>query len=143
MQIRPPWGRRSDPWIHTTRGRLVSKLQRLSMLGSLLVLIAASPALAEKSDSQIVIVNKSSWAIHEMYFSPVNETEWGDDQLGKKTIKTDEQFTLSGVPCGKWDVKVVDEDGDECVVEDVALCDSADRWVINDKNLLTCQAKGD
>lgn len=110
------------------------------MLGSLLLVLASAPALAEKTASRIVVVNKSAWAIHELYFSPTNETEWGEDQLGKKTINTGDQFTLTGVPCGKWDVKVVDEDGDECVVEDVALCGVTDNWVIDDKSLLACQA---
>jgi hypothetical protein len=119
----------------------VSNIRRISILGSLLLVLAAAPALAEKADSKIVVVNKSKWAIHELYFSPANETEWGEDQLGKKTINTGEQFTLTGVPCGKWDVKVVDEDGDECVVEDVGLCDVTDKWVIDDKSLLACQAK--
>ena len=102
--------------------------------------LAASPALAGKGDSKVIIVNKSAWAIHEMYFSPTDETEWGEDQLGAQTIETDDQFTLTGVPCDSWDVKVVDEDGDECVIEAVALCADTDKWVINDKDLLGCQA---
>jgi len=119
----------------------VSNFRRISMIGSLFLVFVAAPAFAEKTESKIVVVNKSAWAIHELYFSPTNQTEWGEDQLGKKTIKTGEQFTLTGVPCGKWDVKVVDEDGDECVVEDVALCGVTDNWVIDDKSLLSCQAK--
>lgn len=112
---------------------------RLIVLGSLLALLGSTPAFAA-SKSKVIVVNKSSWAIHEMYFSPTDETEWGDDQLGKQTIETGEQFTLTGIPCDKWDVKVVDEDGDECVVENVALCADTDKWVINDSDLLGCQA---
>ncbi|MEO8673323.1 MAG: hypothetical protein ABI411_18565 [Tahibacter sp.] len=113
----------------------MSKLSRNILIGALLAVVSA-PSFA---DSKVVIVNKSKWAIHEMYFSPTNQTEWGEDQLGKHTINTGEQFTLNGVPCDKWDVKVVDEDGDECTVEDVGLC-SDDKWVITDKDLLACQA---
>lgn len=119
----------------------MTKLNRLSMLASLLLAVTATPALADKDDSKVVIVNKSSWAIHEMYLSPTKSTDWGPDQLGKQTIQNGDKFTLSGVPCGKWDVKVVDEDGDECIVEDVSLCADTDKWVINDKDLLACQAK--
>lgn len=75
-----------------------------------------------------------------MYFSPIDEMEWGEDQLGKQTISTGESFTLTGVPCDTWDVEVVDEDGDECVVENVGLCADTDRWVIKDSDLLACQA---
>lgn len=117
----------------------MSKFIRIIALGSLLTLIGSAPAFAA-SNSKVIVVNKSSWAIHEMYFSPTDETEWGPDQLGKQTIETGEQFTLTGIPCDKWDVKVVDEDGDECVVENVGLCEDADKWVINDSDLLGCQA---
>ncbi len=112
---------------------------RLLILGSLLLSLAATSAVAG-TNSKVIIVNQSKWAIHEMYFSPTDQTEWGDDQLGDKTIETGEQFTLSGVPCDKWDVKVVDEDGDECIVENVGLCDDSDKWVIKDSDLLACQA---
>ena len=37
-------------------------------------------------------------------------------------------------------MRVVDEDGDECVIEDVGLCATKDTWVITDKDLLGCQA---
>lgn len=118
----------------------MSKFNKVKFLGALALLAFTAPALAERNASKIIVVNKSAWAIHEMYLSPTSETEWGDDQLGKQTINTGEEFTLSGVPCGKWDVKVVDEDGDECVVENVGLCGDTDKWVISDKDLLACQA---
>ena len=120
----------------------MSNLNRFAILGSLLLILVAAPAFAAKN-SKIIVVNKSQWAIHEMYFSPTDETEWGEDQLGNKTIETGEQFTLSGVPCDKWDVRVVDEDGDECVIENVGLCADTDKWVIEDSDLLACQAATD
>lgn len=121
----------------------MSRKNRITLLASLLIALVATPALADRTDSRIIIVNKSKWAIHEMYFSPTDETEWGEDQLGSQTIETGDQFTLTGVPCDKWDVKVVDEDGDECVVQNVALCADADKWVIKDSDLLACQAATD
>ena len=117
----------------------MSKFIRSMFLASVLTVFATASAMAA-SNSKVVVVNKSSWAIHEMYFSPTDDTEWGEDQLGKQTIETGDQFTLTGIPCDNWDVKVVDEDGDECVVENVQLCADKDRWVINDSDLLSCQA---
>ena len=103
--------------------------------------LASLSASAAGSDSKVVVKNLSHWAIHEMYFSPTEQREWGDDQLGKHTIETGGSFTLTGVPCDSYDVRVVDEDGDECVVEDVALCADKEKWVINDNDLLACQNK--
>jgi hypothetical protein len=102
--------------------------------------LAALPAAAA-GDSKVVLKNLSQWAIHELYFSPTEEREWGEDQLGKHTIATGESFTLTGVPCDSYDVRVVDEDGDECVVENVALCADKEKWVIDDEDLLACQNK--
>ena len=118
----------------------MSKFNRLALCVSVLAVLLASSAHAGNGDSKVIIVNKSNWAIHEMYFSPTDDEEWGEDQLGSHTIETGDQFTLTGVPCDKWDVKVVDEDGDECVVPDVALCADNDKWVIKDSDLLACQA---
>ena len=120
----------------------MSKSNSINALASMLELFGSASALAP-SNSNVIDVNNTTCAIHEIYFSPTDESEWGEDQLGKQTIEPGEQFTLSGIPCDKWDVRVVDEDGDECVVESVALCADTDRWVINDSDLLGCQAATD
>jgi hypothetical protein len=39
------------------------------------------------------------------------------------------------------DIKVVDEDGDECVIEAVDLCKDDSSWTITSMELLDCQAK--
>jgi len=109
---------------------------------SMLAVLTAAPAFAANA-SNVIVVNNSQWAIHEMYFSPTDETEWGEDQLGDTTIEIGEQFTLTGIPCDEWDVRVVDEDGDECVIEGVGLCADTDKWVINESDLLACQATTD
>ena len=65
----------------------------------------------------INIENKSSWEIHEIYFAPSSQDDWGDDHLGKKVLKPGMTLTLTGVTAGKWDVPLVDEDEDECIVK--------------------------
>ncbi|HET9031506.1 MAG TPA: hypothetical protein VFN25_01240 [Dokdonella sp.] len=120
----------------------MSQINRFLILVSMLLVMAAAPAIAAKH-SKVIIVNQSHWAIHELYFSPTDESEWGDDQLGDDVIESGEKFTLNGVPCDKWDVRVVDEDGDECVIENVGLCADTDKWVIKDSDLLACQAATD
>ncbi len=123
-----------------TRGKLVKKLSGL-LLALVAAFAASGSASADSSDSKVVIKNKSAWAIHELYFSPTDEREWGADQLGKHTINTGDSFTLSGIPCRAYDVRLVDEDGDECIVEDVGICASNNTWVIDDEDLVGCQAK--
>lgn len=106
-------------------------------------LLLSGAALAS-SDAQVVIRNDSLWQIHNLYLSATDEAEWGPDQLGEHVIAAEGgKFTLTGIPCGAYDVKLVDEDGDECVVGDVGLCAGQDAWVISDEDLLACQAASD
>lgn len=112
---------------------------RLTGLLLTLAVAVSGSAAAESSDSKIIIKNKSAWAIHHLFLSPTDEREWGEDQLGENTISTGDTFTLTGVPCRAYDVRLVDEDGDECVVEDVGICTSDNTWVIDDEDLVGCQ----
>ena len=101
--------------------------------------VVAAPAFAEY-ESKVEISNKSQWSIHHLYLSSVDTNEWGPDQLGDEVIESGGgKFTLTDVPCDAYDVKLVDEDGDECVVNAVPLCVDDNRWVITDEPLLACQ----
>lgn len=107
----------------------------------LLVTIAAAGAAeaARRSDSDVELVNRSAWDIHELYLSSVDDDEWGPDQLGDEVIESGGSFLLHSIPCDDYDVLLVDEDGDECVLEGVGLCGDSEAWVITSKDLLACQ----
>lgn len=111
-------------------------------LAAFVVLSSAllTPAFAADTDAVVAITNNSSWDLHNLYISSVDDQEWGPDQLGDAVIASGESFTLNNIPCDAYDVRVVDEDGDECVVNAVALCADKDAWVIDDTDLLACQA---
>jgi len=94
-----------------------------------------------KKKATVTIVNKADWAIHHLYLSPVDDEEWGEDQLGEHVVEKGESFQLSGIPCDTYDVKLVEEDGDECVVEEVDICGKNDTWQITSKDLLKCQGQ--
>jgi hypothetical protein len=109
-------------------------------LVSLASLTYSAPAQAAGKKAAVKIVNKSDWEIHHFYLSSTEDDEWGPDQLGEDVVGTDDAFTLKSIPCNSYDVKLVDEDGDECVVEDVDICGGAEKWTITNKILLGCQA---
>jgi hypothetical protein len=112
--------------------------RRAAALACVLALAGAAWAAGKKSS--VRIVNKSRWDIHQLYMSPEDEKSWGPDQLGKKVIKAKGgEYTLTDIPCGTWDIKVVDEDGDECILEGEDLCADNAEWKITDDELLTCQ----
>jgi hypothetical protein len=94
---------------------------------------------AAPKKANVKVVNKSDWEIHHFFLSSTTDDDWGPDQLGENVIGTDEAFTLKSIPCDAYDVMLVDEDGDECVVEDVDLCGGSETWTITNKILLGCQ----
>ena len=103
---------------------------------AVLLLLAATPVFAK--NASVKVINQSKFAIHELYLSPHEQDQWGPDQLQDEVIEVGATFTLHSIPCGDYDIKVVDEDGDECVVEDVTLCDDH-FWKITNKDLLNCE----
>ena len=118
------------------------KSMKLAALAATLAFCSAG-AYAGEHDAKVTITNNSSWVLTELYISDTDQAEWGPDQLQEMVIGTGETFTLNGVPCDAYDVKVVDEDGDSCVIEAVALCAEEDAWTVEDDVLLGCQAATD
>ena len=112
-------------------------MRKLSLV--LILFAFALPAFAAKSKARIKVINQSKWEIHHLFLSSTSEEKWGPDQLGDETIGTGESFTLTHIDCDDYDIKVVDEDGDECVVEEVNLCGDDTVWKITDKILLKCE----
>src|SRR5678815_2718228 len=102
---------------------------------------AAAPAGGEMSD--LTIHNRSKWAVHQLFLSPAKENEWGPDQLKSHTIEPGASFTLNQIPCNTYDIKVVDEDGDECIIQGEKFCGHEATWDLTDDELLNCEGYGD
>lgn len=112
------------------------------LLAAMLAVAAAGAAGAARSDSDLEFVNDSSWDIYEIYLAPSEDDEWGPDQLGDDVLESGESLTLTDIPCGDYDILLVDEDGDECTLEAVDLCGDSAEWVIDDEELLSCEFGG-
>lgn len=52
-----------------------------------------------------------AWDIHEIYISPSADEDWGES-ITTEILEPGQEFT-SMVTVGDYDIKVVDEDGDE------------------------------
>lgn len=104
---------------------------------STLLLCAAASAFAERAT--VKIINQSKWEIHHIFLSSSEEESWGPDQLEDSILAKGDSLTLKNIPCDNYDIKVVDEDGDECVIEQVPLCRDHSFWKITDKDLLECE----
>lgn len=107
----------------------------IALCSSLALLFTAASASA----LSLSIKNESDWEIHELYFQETSSDEWGPDQLGKDVIKKGDTFTLTKIDKGKYDMKIVDEDGDSCEVPNVDFT-ASESFTLDSKLLLGCQA---
>jgi hypothetical protein len=113
----------------------------VTFVGGLCVAALLIPAVAQAAN--VTIKNKSDWSITHFFLSPTETEEWGPDQLGEDVIiESGGTFTLTGVPCDAYDVRLIDEDGDECVVAEVDIC-ADNGWVISNDDLLACEAESE
>jgi hypothetical protein len=120
-----------------SEGGILTQRSRFVALVAVFAVGLASIAVA--ANSTVTINNKSKWQIDQFFMSPADTDEWGPDQLGDKVIGTGQSFTLTDVPCNKFDIKIVDEDGDECELRGISLCANSATWNITDQELLTCE----
>jgi len=71
------------------------------------------------------IVNRSDFDIHEIYVAPSSGDDWEEDLLGEDgVLEAGETFTVEfdeEPDEDEYDVRMVDEDGDEMVFENIDL----------------------
>jgi hypothetical protein len=78
---------------------------------------ATEAPVSDEIIAEYEFTNTGEVEICELYLSPVGVEEWGPDQLGEATITAGSTFTLTDVPAGTYDAKVVGCNGEESVAE--------------------------
>ena len=92
--------------------------------------------------AKVTIENQSHWAITQLFLAPLDGSGWGEAQLGANDrIGSGRSLEIGGIDCDSYDMLLVDEAGDECIVEDVDLCVAEAKWVLRDKQLIACERK--
>jgi hypothetical protein len=86
----------------------------------------------------LTISNDSSYILLEINLSPIDEAAWGPDLLGSETLDPGDTLELSSIDCDVYDIRVLDEDSDECILTDVDLCFDDSIWSIDDGELALC-----
>lgn len=101
-----------------TMKNTILKLTRIvSML--LVFLTLAGVAFAQENRHQLYLNNHSGYDIYSVYLSGSDNDFWGRDRLDDDVLASPGTFTLFNIAPGIYDLKLVDEDGDECVRTDV------------------------
>jgi hypothetical protein len=93
--------------------------------------IAAPMRAHAQRGAEILVTNNWGRDIHKLYLSPAKLNNWGPDQLGNSVIKAGAKFRLHNIACNKYDIKIVDGDGDACVMENVSLCEDSSELILN------------
>lgn len=112
----------------------------MKLLGSLaafglLALSGVASADAFDAPAAVTLWNESGLAIDEFYMS--TNGRFGDDLLGDSVLPSGYHATVEAGR-GRYDVKLVDEDGDKCVVTGVRI--SGDRRLtLTPDMLLRCE----
>ena len=101
-------------------------MKRLAMAVMAAVVLAGSMAAFAASGKQdFDLVNKTGLTIDEVYVSPATTDDWEEDVLGVDTLANGAKVTITfdrdETAC-KWDLKIVDEDGDSVVWSNFDLC---------------------
>lgn len=84
-----------------------------------------TPLTASAGDADFTLVNRTGYAIAEVYLAPANQKNWGRDRLGRNVLDNGRSklFTFSDSANCLQDIQVVfDDDGSSSVWEDFDLC---------------------
>jgi len=81
--------------------------------------------------------NNSGYDIYEVHLSPTRSNFWGRDLLDDDVLRSGQLLNIRRVEAGDYDMKLVDEDGDECVRQISIRSDRT--WNITPDRLLGCE----
>jgi hypothetical protein len=117
---------------------MLSNIRKIMVAGALMLAAALTvPASAAAQTATFTVFNQSHYQINHLYVSPTNYNSWGSDTLGYRVFPPNYRYDLAVTP-GYYDVRLVDQDGDSCVVPSVDFR-NGDSWTITDGTLLTCE----
>ena len=94
---------------------------------ALVALTSVTSAAPQNRKLDFTLVNKSTYTVVELYVSPTNDDEWGEDILGRDVLENGEKVAITfsrGEATCSWDLKIVDEDEDEVTWTKLNLCEA-------------------
>jgi hypothetical protein len=106
-------------------------------IASLLLLALIAPASA----FDLIVINEANFSIiHNLHIAPAKSDKWSDNKLQNQTVRKNGRFTIRDIPGGVYDLKVIDDDNDSCVFENINI-DQNKEWKLTDMNMITCVFK--
>jgi hypothetical protein len=98
-------------------------MKKLLLLSVISIMLFAGSSWAGQQD--FVLVNETGLTIDQFFCSPTTTEDWEEDVLGAETLPDGEsikiEFSTEEDVC-EWDLKIIDEDGDEIIWTKINLC---------------------
>lgn len=89
-----------------------------SLIAAAVVSYTAPPEPAPPPPLQIENVS-SDFAIEKLYITQAANGDWGPNLLSGDDVLPGEVFTVTDIPPGLYDVRLVDETGASCVLKNI------------------------
>ena len=102
----------------------------LSLVATMAACGSSDDGVIIEDDSTLLVVNESDFVIEELFITDVDASGWGPNLLGADALFPGEDFLVTDISCGFYDVLLVDETGVECELLEVDLCFDDATWVI-------------
>jgi len=90
-----------------------------------LVLAGSMAVFAASGEQDFVLINKTGLTIDKVFVSPTTTDDWEEDVLGVDVLENGEHVTIKfsrDTEACQWDLKIVDEEGDSVVWNNINLC---------------------
>lgn len=100
---------------------------RILGIAMAVAVIGFTSPVAHADQRDFTLVNNTGATIEFVYVSPSNVTDWGEDVLGRSVLLDGEDvfiyFSRFSPDSCLYDIKVVTDEGDEGVLNQVNLCE--------------------
>ena len=86
----------------------------------------------------IALHNSSKFDIYSIQLSPADQVAWGENLIEGDVLMHGEDARLAVFDCKKYDLRMVDDENVECVIDNIDLCFEDKQWAIDDSVLAVC-----
>jgi hypothetical protein len=114
-------------------------MRRIVLVSLALALMCSGAAAQDRRGTRLW--NLTLYTLNSVQLSPAGQDAWGKNQCANDpdgTVDHNERLRITGVPAGRYDVKLADRIGRVCVVRNVEVKDGQ-VFAIEEKQLTDCR----
>ncbi len=86
----------------------------------------------------VSLKNTSSYDIYSIQLAPFDEASWGQNLISGDALMHGESAQVAVFDCKKYDLRMIDDENVECIIQDIDLCFEDKQWEIDNTVLAVC-----